>query len=432
MQIQLAQNLYNPPEPYTIEKEPHEENGPVAFELFAAEAELSHESDPANCGTDATAAYLDDVKKLPLLPREQESALAQAAREAESLKRAYTEEWLRLFAGLVAGKKVAAGRQNHGMQADDCLHELLQSLQAASKQARQPGGIQAAARALNLRKLYRDGAVARLRDGVTLNPSAKERRMLLRILRQFVLQEKRAKESKEVLARSLLRFVVSIAKNYRNRGMPLSDLIQEGNIGLLRAIDKFNFRRGYRLSTYAGWWIRQGIVRALDNQSLMIRVPVYLNEKVKKIKRRKQAARQNPEAGIGAESMPEEELVCQALQVMQEPVSLDAAPADYARSPHEFIPDTLATSFSDRKIAGSLFAEETKKVFKCLSAVEGTVIRMRFGLGYESAHTLEEIGARFDLSRERVRQIEKAALGKLRRSAKVEQLKPFLDECVCS
>ena len=429
MQIQLAQKWYNPPDPYTMDKEQHEENGSVAFELLAAEAALSPESDPAGCGTDATAAYLDDVKKLPLLPREEESALAQAAREAESLKRAYTGEWLRLFAGLVAGKKIAAGRQNHGMQADDCLLEFLQSLQAASKQ---PGGAQAAARAVNLRKLYRDGIVARLRAVVTLNPSANERRMLLRILRQFVLQEKRAKEAKDLLARSLLRFVVSIAKNYRNRGMPLSDLIQEGNIGLLRAIDKFDFRRGYRLSTYAGWWIRQGIVRSLDNQSLMIRVPVYLNEKVKKMKRRKQAARQNPEAGMGAESLPEEELVCQALQVMQEPVSLDVAPADYARSPHEFIPDTLAISLSDRKIAGSLFAEETEKVFKCLSAVEGTVIRMRFGLGYETAHTLEEIGARFSLSRERVRQIEKAALGKLRRSAKVEQLKPFLDECVCS
>jgi RNA polymerase sigma factor (sigma-70 family) len=426
MQIQLALNRYNTPEPYTIEKRLHEEDGPETFELFTAEAALSSEIDAADCGTDVTAAYLDDVKNLPLLQREEESALARSVREAEYLKRAYTEEWLLLFAGLVAGKKIALRRQNDGTQADDCLQDLLQSLLAASR----PGGVQVAARAVNLRKLYRNGAVARLRDAVKLNPSAKERRRLLHVLRQFVLQEKRAKESKDALARSLLRFVVSIAKNYRNRGMPLSDLIQEGNIGLLRAIDKFDFRRGYRLSTYAGWWIRQSIVRSLDNQSLMIRVPVYLNEKVKKIKRRKQAAQQYDAGDIGAESLPEEELVCQALQVMQEPLSLDAAPADYARSPHEIIPDTLAPSLSDRKIAGSLFAEETEKVFRCLSAVEGTVIRMRFGLGCESAHTLEEIGAQFNLSRERVRQIEKAALGKLRRSAKVEQLKPFLDECM--
>ena len=285
-------------------------------------------------------------------------------------------------------------------------------------------------RAINLRKLYRDGTIARLRAVFTLKASAEDRRRLLSILRQFVLQEKRAKEAKEVLARSLLRFVVSIAKNYRNRGMPLPDLIQEGNIGLLRAIEKFDYHRGYRLSTYAGWWIRQGIARSLDNQALMIRVPVYVNEKVKKIKRCRQTAWQNPEAASGPEALQTEDLMSQALQVMQEPISLDAAFADSARSQHEHIPDTLSTSLSDRKIEGSLFAEETEKIFKCLSAVERTVIRMRFGLGYESSYTLEEIGAQSGLSRERVRQIEKAALHKIRRAANVQQLKPFLHECV--
>jgi len=289
--------------------------------------------------------------------------------------------------------------------------------------------MQAAARAVNLRKLYRDGTVVRLNAVVTLNPSAEERRRLLRILRQFVLHEKKAKECKDRLARSLLRFVVSIARNYRNRGMPLSDLIQEGSIGLLRAIEKFDCLRGYRLSTYAGWWIRQGIMRALDNQSLTIRVPVYVNEKVKKIWRQKHTERQVPEAATGGDACENDEAVCRALQVMQEPISLDAAFAGYARSRHEYIPDTPAISLSDRKIEGSLFAEETKKIFKCLSAVERTVIRMRFGLESDSAYTLEEIGSRFGVSRERVRQIEKAALHKIRRAANVQQLKPFLDEC---
>jgi RNA polymerase sigma factor (sigma-70 family) len=428
MQTQLLENRSNPLEAYSIEQEHHEEDDSTAFELSAAEAAMPPESDPAGCGTDAMAAYLDDVKKLPLLSREEENALAQAVQEAESLKIAYTGEWLLVFAGLISGKKIASGSQKDCLQPEASLQELLQTLQAVQKQARQPLAV---ARTVNLRRLYRDGTVARLRAVFTLMPSVQERRRLLSILREFVLQEKRAKEAKEVLARSLLRFVVSIAKNYRNRGMPLPDLIQEGNIGLLRAIEKFDYRLGYRLSTYAGWWIRQGIVRSLDNQALMIRVPVYVNEKVKKIKRRKLSACQNPEAGAGPAERLQEELVFQALQVMQEPISLDAAFADYSRSQHEYIPDILSTSLSDRKIAGSLFAEETEKVFRCLSAVERTIIRMRFGLGYESSHTLEEIGAQFSFSRERVRQIEKAALHKLRHSAKISQLKPFLEECMC-
>lgn len=432
MQMQLVQNRYNPPDTNTLEKEQHEEECSAALELSSAEDEVSPDSDPADCGTETMAAYLDDVKKLPLMSRDEESALAQAAREAESLKIAYTGEWLLLVSGLISGKKIAAGRQINCLQTEASLQNLLRSLQSTNKQARQPGGMHAAARTVNLRKLYRDGTVARLSAVFSLDPPAEERRRLLRVLRQFVLHEKRAKECKDLLARSLLRFVVSLAKNYRNRGMPLSDLIQEGNIGLLRAIEKFDYRRGYRLSTYAGWWICQGIMRALDNQALTIRVPVYVNEKVKKIRSRKHKERQFPEAATGGDACENDEAVCRALQVMQEPISLDAAFADYARNRHEYIPDTPATSLTDRKIAGSLFAEETEKIFKCLSAVEGTVIRMRFGLGFESSHTLEAIGTRFGLSRERVRQIEKAALHKMRRAANVQQLKPFLDECVSS
>jgi len=215
------------------------------------------------------------------------------------------------------------------------------------------------ARDANLMKLYRSGAVTRLKPFFRVNKTYKPG-SLLRVLRQFVLHERRSKEAKEALVRSNLRFVVSIAKNYRNRGMPLSDLIQEGNIGLIKSIEKFDYRRGYRISTYAGWWIRQSIIRALENKALTIRVPVYMNGKARKMKQLLDDDCLHPEAAAAIESSGYDKVAYRALQAMQEPISLDATVND-SRCLHESIADSQAIFLPDREVASFYCAKEQKE-----------------------------------------------------------------------
>ncbi|GGA81877.1 RNA polymerase sigma factor RpoD [Neiella marina] len=253
------------------------------------------------------------------------------------------------------------------------------------------------------------------------------------INRRMSIGEAKARRAKKEMVEANLRLVISIAKKYTNRGLQFLDLIQEGNIGLMKAVDKFEYRRGYKFSTYATWWIRQAITRSIADQARTIRIPVHMIETINKLNRISRQMLQE----MGREPTPEElaermlmpeDKIRKVLKIAKEPISMETPIGDDEDS-HlgDFIEDTTLELPADAATSESL-KNATNEVLAGLTAREAKVLRMRFGIDMNTDHTLEEVGKQFDVTRERIRQIEAKALRKLRHPSRSELLRSFLDE----
>jgi len=455
-------------EEYFFENDDNHENAldvQAAFLVHArgdgpvAEIESDHyddgEKETKTADINVMSAYLSEIKKRPMLSRDRETQLAKSLSESTYRLNMLKQEWAQVFGRQISWQKVrqvrAAKPDAVDANAWSCIEfirttlKLCAEIKASEKMIDGKTGthyrrrnerrkkaaalmkIHEMAGEFKLGALYRDGTIQQLRLFLRRPLSAAAEKHLADLRVQIALCEREIKQCKDELIAANLRLVIGIAKRYINRGLSLSDLIQEGNIGLMRAIEKFDYRLGNRLSTYASWWIRQTIIRAIEDKASTIRIPVYISDKIKKFSKNSYCLEDTPLCKEHDRLSDLDPNVYSALQLTRDPLSLETPYGEDGSNLHECIAAPLPHSPLEH-VSKHHLVTLTEKILSELPPRDQHILRLRFGLGMDTEHTLEEIGEKFGISRERVRQLESAALRRIRTIETTDALRLFLAE----
>ena len=396
------------------------------------------------------AAYLREIKKWPLLTRQEEQTLAKKLTDSRYTKTALCRQWINIIEKHIKWRSVEKKVMKNTEQLDRNLLKFLSLIKRVSELENKISGIEKKIEnnygisyhlqkklsrekaelltntediieEINLIKIYRSHTIKKLRVFTKDISAHRTRIKLVSILREYITVDNDFQEAKQQIATANLRLVVGLAKKYCNRGIPFTDLIQEGNIGLLKSIVKFDYRLGNRLSTYACWWIRQSIIRSIEDKSSTIRVPVYINEKMKKHTKTTNYKDTTYNLTFNEDNSDMVNLYL-TLQSIKNPLSLESPFGNDGSELHECIPDRMPRPSPLENVHNEQIMDQINGVLKSLSPRDEKILRLRFGIGVKNEYTLQEIGKTMGVSRERIRQIELSAIKKIKSSKHLSQL----------